>query len=118
MAPSLFRYFVMAPFGASVISLFCLRYFVMAPLIFCYGAYVMSPRNTEKTKWHKSATIDVNYIKSCSCSTESASCTLDYMHDAAGDLALKSIPKDVEGWNFEMNKVLVFSVWLPASHLD
>ena len=41
MSLSLFRY------GAVAISLCRLRYF----------AFVMSPRNNEKTKWHKSATI-------------------------------------------------------------
>ena len=51
MALSLFHY------GAFVILLWRLRYFVMAPSLFRYGAFVMSPRNNEKTKWQKSSTI-------------------------------------------------------------
>ena len=51
ISPSLcrLRYFVMSP------SLFRLFAFALSP--FRYGAFVMSPRNNEKTKWHKSATI-------------------------------------------------------------
>ena len=61
ISPSLFRYV------AFVISLCRLRYFVFSSFrfrlfafvfsSFRYGAFVMSPRNNEKTKWHKSATI-------------------------------------------------------------
>ena len=61
ISPSLFHY------GAFVIQLCRLRYFVMLPSLFRwgaffislfrYGAFVMSPRNKEKTIWHKSATI-------------------------------------------------------------
>ena len=50
------RYFVMAP------SLWCLHHFVMVPSLFRYGAFVMSPRNNEKTKWHKSATIQCCHV--------------------------------------------------------
>ena len=99
MAPPLcrLRYFVMSPslfrYGAFVISLWrdektlnsglqganlCLHVFVLSsslfryvPSFFRYGdfvisffrfsAFVMSPRNNEKTKWHKSATIECLY---------------------------------------------------------
>ena len=51
MSPSLFRYV------AFVISSFRFRLFAFVFSSFRYGAFVMSQRNNEKTKWHKSATI-------------------------------------------------------------
>ena len=38
-------------------SLLSFRLFAFVFSLFRYGAFVMSPRNKEKTKWHKSATI-------------------------------------------------------------
>ena len=37
---------------------------------FRYGAFVMSPRNNEKTKWHKSATIRISIYQEKLCGNE------------------------------------------------